>query len=42
MNLLSENARYDYFGPFKGKKEISYHAFFGNNEISRPIRDDLY
>ncbi|EIQ5562079.1 type II site-specific deoxyribonuclease, partial [Salmonella enterica] len=42
MNLLNENAKYDYFGPFKGKKEIGYYAFFGNNEISRPIRNDLY
>ncbi|EDG2703938.1 type II site-specific deoxyribonuclease, partial [Salmonella enterica] len=31
MNLLNENAKYDYFCPFKGKKEIGYYAFFGNN-----------
>ncbi|EPM8489379.1 type II site-specific deoxyribonuclease [Escherichia albertii] len=42
MFLLKENAKYDYFGPFKGKEEIGYYAFFDNNEISRPIRDDLY
>ncbi|EGE0302700.1 type II site-specific deoxyribonuclease, partial [Escherichia albertii] len=39
MFLLKENAKYDYFGPFKGKEEIGYYAFFDNNEISRPIRD---
>ena len=42
MGLLDKKASYGYFGSFRGKKEIDYYAFFSNNEISRPIRDDLY
>ncbi|GAB2782094.1 hypothetical protein GCM10027040_05170 [Halomonas shantousis] len=42
INKLAREAAYRYFGDFSGWPVINYNAFFSGNEISRPIRPDIF
>lgn len=42
LNKLISNSDYGVFGDFQGKPVITYNAFSNSNEISRPVRPDLF
>lgn len=42
LSLLEYNAEYKYFGSFYGDKNIEYYSFYNGNEVSRPIRPDIF
>lgn len=42
LDKLYQQSDYKYFGDFKGFGGIKYFAFFSLDEISRPVRPDLF